>query len=517
MFHPLNTKVSRPSSPLRILAMTVFVILFGGFPSAPSWESESGDYSTGLAVWDVNGDGYPDLVVSNGNDMARESVEVYLGASPLPFTTPSWSSSVARYHGHLSLGDVDGDGDMDLAVAGFSGYGAGWNMEVNALYLNDGGTFLPLPVWTSDSGRCFGVASGDVNGDGLADFLFSCGNDYSSDPQPAQLYVSDGSTLVGPVWQTPDSIYSLGAAFLDVDNDGDLDLFLGLSPGRHRLYLNLGGYLDTVPVWESDSLGFANRIAVGDVNGDGWVDVVVANTFQMDTARSRFELYLNVGGTLETSPSWVAYDPGRYHSAVALGDVDGDGDPDLVGGGWWDPLVLFENLGGTFSSSPVWYWQPTPYYDLVAENIVLGDIDLNAAVPISDTFTLSPPRNVVRLSHSPVVSINSVRLDGRPVPYVLLYESGYLSVPSDSVGPSSALVVSYTYTPYADITVSNWEDSRGNFIFLNDLPSSVASRPGPSVPEDGTVYDVAGRRVERMGRGIYFVVKGGKVGKVLVR
>ncbi len=457
----------------------------------------------------MDGDGYLDVVVSNGNDMATQRVELYGGTSGLPFTSPSWSSSVSMYHGHLALGDVDGDGDMDLAVAGFSGYYAGWNRQVNTLYVNTGTGFSPTPAWVSDSGRCFGVATGDVNGDGLADFLFSCGNDYSSDPERARLYVSDGNTLVGPVWETKDSVYSLGAKFFDVDKDGDLDLFLGLSPGRHRLYLNLGGHLDTLPVWESDSVGFANRIAVGDINGDGWEDVVVANTFQFSPSNSRFEVYLNTGGGLETSPSWVSYDPGDYHSAVALADVDGDGDNDLVGGGWWDPLMLFENLGGVLARSPVWTWQPPSQYDLVSEHIVLTDVDGSSTSTRVDTFYLVNPEHVVKLSNFPVVRVLSVSLDGRNVPYVLLYESGYLSVPRDSVGTSSTLIVRYSYARTPDLVVSNWENGRGNFIFLNTVGISVRERP--VYLHGGRVYDVSGRRVERVKRGVYFVEEGGKV------
>lgn len=492
------------------------LLLISTLGAAPAWESQTGRYSTGLAVADVNGDGYPDIVVSNGNDMDSQRVEVYSGGLPLPSTTPSWSSSVLQYHGHLALGDVDGDGDLDLAVAGFSGYYAGWNRQVNTLYINTGSGFSDSPAWVSDSGRCFGVASGDVNGDGLADFLFSCGNDYSSDSQPAQLYVSDGTTLVGPVWQTPDSIYSLGAKFLDVDNDGDLDLFLGLSPGQSRLYLNVGGTLDTVPVWESARSGFANQIAVGDINGDGWVDVVVAHTFQGTPDSSRVEVYMNVGGTLDTLPAWVSYDPGQYHSAVALGDVDGDGDYDLAVGGWWDPLVVFENLGGTFSTSPVWSWQPSRPSDLVTEYITFTDIDLSSVLTVMDTFHLSPPAHVVRLSHIPVVSVSSVLLDGRPVPYTFLSESGYLSVPADSLSPSSTLTVAYTTTAFPDMVVSNWEKTRGNFAFLNVEGAAVPTPHRIATSRTG-IYDVSGRRVRRLRRGLYFVLDGGRVRKVIVR
>lgn len=74
---------------------------------------------------------------------------------------------------------------------------------MNVLYLNNSGNLNPNPYWTSDSGRCFGVASGDINGDGFSDFVFFCGNDYSS--EPVKVYISNGTTL-NPFWLS-DSIY----------------------------------------------------------------------------------------------------------------------------------------------------------------------------------------------------------------------------------------------------------------------------------------------------------------------
>ncbi|NPB04295.1 MAG: VCBS repeat-containing protein [Thermotogae bacterium] len=494
----------------------LFLLYYSPFLTPPTWESEAGFYSTGLGAWDFNGDGYVDLVVSNGNDMARQPLAVYNGTYSLPSPIPSRTFGLSQYHGHLALGDVNGDGLMDLVVAGFSGYMDGWNRQVNTLYLNRGDSFSLYPDWVSDSGRCFGVASGDVNGDGLADFLFSCGNDYSSDPEPARLYVSDGITLVGPVWQTRDSIYSLGAKFFDVDNDGDLDLFLGLSPGRHRLYLNHDGVLDTIPAWESDREGFANQIGVADVDNDGFLDVVVANTFQFSPDSSRVELYKNLGGTLETMPSWEIREPGQYFSCVALGDINADGWIELIVGGWWDPVSLFDNFYGSFTTTPSWTWQPPSPMDLVAENLVLTTVNPYVVYRV-DTFIISHPAHVVRLRSTPVISVLSVSLDDRPVPFTVSPDVGWLSVPSDSVLSSSRLVVSYLMGGYPDLVVSNWEDSRGNFIFLNRLGVEVYERATFTKNSSAAYYDVAGRRVSPLRKGIIFIVKEGKVRKVLKR
>jgi len=498
------------------IKLMLWVVSFSIFLTPPAWESEAGFHSTGLAAWDFNRDNYADLMIANGGYVARQPLTFYTGTYDLPPFTPTRILGLNSYHGHLALGDVNGDGLMDIVVAGFSGHLEGWNRQVNALYLNRGDSFPTYPDWVSDSGRCFGVASGDVNGDGLADFLFSCGNHYSSNPEPARLYVSDGSTLIGPVWQTPDSIYSWGAKFFDVDNDGDLDLFLGLSPGRHRLYLNHGGVLDTVPVWESDREGFADGIAIGDVNGDGWLDVVVANPFPSSPDSSRVELYLNVGGTLEPSSSWEFRAPGQYLSCVALGDLDRAPGLELVVGGWGSPLYFFGGLPFGFDDTPTWFWSPTPPAYLFAEDLALMSFNMYV-VYARDTFNLSPPAHVVRLKFTPVVSVISVSLDGRPVPYTLSPDIGWLSVPFDSIAPSSQLVVTYLLGVYPDLVVSNWSGMRGNFIFLNRLGIEVPERIKREEGSGVAYYDVTGRRVPPSRRGILFVVEGRRVRKVMRR
>ena len=93
-------------------------------PNAASWTSYPGGVTTGGAFADLDRDGWLDFVVANGNDILRQRVEVYYndGAGNYPLN-PQWQSADVDYHGHLAVGDVDGDGWDDVAVSVFLGAG----------------------------------------------------------------------------------------------------------------------------------------------------------------------------------------------------------------------------------------------------------------------------------------------------------------------------------------------------------------------------------------------------------
>ena len=287
------------------------------------------DLARGGVAGDVDADGDLDLIVA-GDPVAK----LYLnsGAAVFADATPTQMPPTAVPTQSVAVGDVDGDGDVD-AVFGRS--------QGNALYLNDGtGTFIDVSAshMPPDADVGMAVALGDVDGDGDLDAVFA--QRWSSSPGGQdRLYLNDGSgrfTDVTASQMPVDTEQSTDVAMVDVNGDGDLDLVfartnLSVNVGQNRVYINDGSgvFSDESGTRMPSRSDNTECVAVGDVDGDGDPDLVFGNSLQN-------RLYLNDGagvfidGTATRLP--VEAD---LTSAVALTDFDRDGDLDLIAANYW--------------------------------------------------------------------------------------------------------------------------------------------------------------------------------------
>jgi len=243
----------------------------------------------------------------------------------------------------VALGDVDGDGHLDV-VAGKEG-------GPNRLYRNNGCTppcdpFLGVSGTdiTADAYVTRSVALGDMNGDGRLDLV--AGNAVGG--RPNRLYLNNGcAPPCDPFLGVPgtditaDARGTFSVALGDVNGDGHLDLVAGNVNDLSRLYLNngcatpgcdpfAGVFGSDIDAITQDSSSNSWAVVLGDVDGDGDLDLVKAVIGPGPIC------YLNNGTADPFSNSHCLFDPPRtdYDSrSLALGDVDGDGDLDLVGAG----------------------------------------------------------------------------------------------------------------------------------------------------------------------------------------
>ena len=448
---------------------------------APAWESITGYVSTGGAFADIDGDRDLDLVVSNGNDIQRQRDHVYFNIAGSLETAPSWTSDDTEYGGHLAVGDVDGDGDLDLAVAGL---GSTSSFAVDDLYYNTGTGLEGTPSWHPvDLDNSFGIAWGDMDLDGDLDLAVASGLPYTHALQSTRVYLNNDGLLDSlAVWASPPG-YGADVAWGDVDGDGDLDLAVAHDSLPNQIYMNEGGMLEPTPSWSSTETLWTLRLAWGDVDGDDDLDLAVANNAQLG-GESNCQVYYNVDGELETSAGWTSREIRNYYSCVAWGDVDGDGDLDLAAGGWWEPVVVFENLDGVLDSLATWSWIPGLSSYLVCEAVVWGDVDEDGLVSVGgELHDGDGVRQLYYLEHAPVHELQCVVVGGRivgPSGYCCDLRSGWILFREPPPAASGIVSFDYAYSVDMELAVTNWATGRGNFLFLNTNVTSVEDRDAGS-------------------------------------
>ncbi|MFH2008712.1 MAG: FG-GAP-like repeat-containing protein [bacterium] len=300
-----------------------------GLFDVPSGDGTTGDttsYVRDVLAEDFTGDGVPDLFLVNAD---YQSNRLLVGLGDGRFTLDA--SAVPATPRNSVFGqavDIDQDGDLDIVVTSWSWADPAQTAKVDLL-INDGsGTFTDeVEERIPATGLvAYGVAAGDLDGDGDPDLFFS------GDRDPNRLFFNDGNGFFqeAPPGSLPDIDEPRGRkpALGDLDGDGSPDIYLP-SEAQDRVLLNdgEGRFFDYTELLLGVDSEYGYTAVIADLDLDGHNDVVVAKY------SGRVRVYRNdgTGRLFDYTASIVprGADPARA-IGVAAGDIDHDGDLDLL-------------------------------------------------------------------------------------------------------------------------------------------------------------------------------------------
>lgn len=291
-------------------------------------------------------------------------IEDQLAAYPITIdpiaTTPDWSNESNQGGANLgefvgTAGDVNGDGHDDI-ILGAPSYDSG-DWEEGRVFVFYGpiisGTTTTAD-WTldgEDAGALLGTSAGtagDINNDGYDDVIVGApywhGN--ASDGGKAYVFLGSNTGLgITATWSMdgPQAGAGFGSAVGtagDVDGDGYDDILVGApahstaltKPGRAYLYLGAASGVSATSPWSYDYTaqysGFANSLdAAGDVNGDGYSDVIIGATW-----RDEALVFYGSNSGLNSAPDWSVSSPDDQlgYAVSTAGDVNNDGYDDVI-------------------------------------------------------------------------------------------------------------------------------------------------------------------------------------------
>ncbi|HEX5716371.1 MAG TPA: VCBS repeat-containing protein [Thermoanaerobaculia bacterium] len=477
-----------------------------GYPDPPACFMPMGYFTGGIALVDLNKDGFEDAVLANGIDASPQPLVVQYGSERGFATWPDWYSDEINFMGDLAIGDINGDGWVDVAVAVLMSLDRNTGAGGVNIYFNQGGTLEPTASYQTAGGYLtLGCTLGDVDADGDLDLVVPV--------------VAEGSSiLTSSIWRAP---------------------VQGLQDGRARIYLNRDGLLDEYPSWIAARPSRPGDALVADINQDGWMDLALSGSttqifygkdpngspevplptvpnweskdihcysYSLDagypgkspgqeparfpshtelmvavssgclsgqnpkdcgTCRSRYFVYQPRG---QTTPVWTSNEV-HLAAKLLLADLDGSGYLDLVADQWGKefagaPLSLYmaqQHQGPPFAKQPTCLLGK----NRIGEGLAVADLRKSCPRELTYKARATTKAAVVTLPQRRIQAIKEVIKEDRVLAssqFIWTPESNWISL-SQPLLPGETIQATYQFSDCLDIAEATFQPQHGSFIF----------------------------------------------------
>jgi Ca2+-binding RTX toxin-like protein len=404
-----------PHRPKLALTETTLKTYSGVLGFAPKVDFTTGTRPTSVSIGDINGDGKPDLAVANINS---NTASILLNTTATGAATPTFSSQVTFTTGtnpfSISIDDINGDGKPDLAVVNVGS-------DTASILLNTTATGAANPTFSSQVTFTTGagpisVSIGDINGDNKPDLAVA-----NSGSNNASILLNTTATgaptpTFSPKVDFPTGTNPFSISIDDINGDGKPDLAVATAGSNNAsILLNTTATGGATPTFSSN-FDFATgtspqSLSIGDINGDNKPDLAVAN-FSSGSA----SILLNTtdtGGATPTFSPKVDFPTGTGPRSVSIGDINGDGKPDLAVANYGsDTTSILLNTTATGAATPTF----SPKVDFTTGTgphfVSIGNINGDNKPDLAVANLTSNNVSILLNTHPKVTAVTATTADG---------------------------------------------------------------------------------------------------------